>query len=82
MEEFRKRFPHIPMILEMDRENCPYGDRSKTEICTLTKNGVEKLFEKGANVVIIACNTASVNALRWMQQEVFRGKHILGVTIP
>lgn len=33
-------------------------------------------------MVIIACNTASVHALRWLQQEVFVGRHILGVMIP
>jgi glutamate racemase len=41
-----------------------------------------KLFDRWADVVILACNTASVHALRWLQQEVFVGRHILGVMIP
>lgn len=82
METFQKEFPDISMILEMDRENAPYGEKTGEEIRELTKKWVQKLFDRGANVVIIACNTASVHALRWLQQEVFIGKHILGVMIP
>ncbi|MBP9779367.1 aspartate/glutamate racemase family protein [Candidatus Gracilibacteria bacterium] len=72
----------IEMILEMDRDNAPYGSRESTDIKELTKRGTEKLFARGADVVILACNTASVHALRWLQQEVFIGRHILGVTVP
>ena len=82
MDAFWKEFPDISMIIEMDRENAPYGHRSGDEIRELTKNGVQRLFDRGADVVILACNTASVHALRWLQQEIFFGKHILGVTVP
>lgn len=70
------------MILEMDRENAPYWGKSGEEIRSLTKKWVEKLFARWADVVILACNTASVHALRWLQQEVFVWRHILGVTAP
>lgn len=82
METFQKEFPDISMILEMDRENAPYGEKTGEEIRELTKKWVQKLFDRWADVVIIACNTASVHALRWLQQEVFVGRHILGVMIP
>lgn len=82
MNAFQNEFPDIPMILEMDRENAPYGHRSRDEIRELTKKWVERLYARWAVVVILACNTASVHALRWLQQEVFIGRHILGVTVP
>lgn len=82
MDAFQKKFPDVSMILEMDREHAPYGGRSDREICELTYAGVGKLFERWADVVILACNTASVHALRPMQQEVFVWRHILGVTVP
>lgn len=82
MDAFQNEFPDIPMILEMDRENAPYGDKTEQEIRDLTKKWVERLYARGAEVVILACNTASVHALRWMQQEVFVGRYILGVTVP
>ncbi len=82
MEEFKKTFPDIAMILEMDRANAPYGGKDGDEIRNLTRSGVERLFERWATVVILACNTASVHALRWLQNEIFPGKHILWVTVP
>lgn len=82
MEEFQKLYPGITMKLFMDRENAPYGGKSGEEIRLLTKRWVEKLFHEGCDVVILACNTASVHALRWLQTEVYPGKHILWVTVP
>jgi glutamate racemase len=37
MDAFQKEFPDIRMIIEMDRENAPYGHRSGDEIRDLTK---------------------------------------------
>ena len=82
MEAFQKEFPDISMIIEMDQLNAPYGNKTDEQIKEFTKNGVTRLFDQWVDVVIIACNTASVHALRWLQQEVFIGKHILGVMIP
>lgn len=82
MEEFQRRFPHVPMILEMDRIHCPYGERSREEIREFTRVWVQKLFDRWADVVILACNTASVYALCWLQNEIFPTRHILGVTNP
>lgn len=82
MWEFQKAFPATEMVLFMDRKNAPYGDRTWEEIKKLTHAGVENLFAQWVDVVILACNTASVHALRWLQQEVYPGRHILGVTVP
>lgn len=82
MEEFQKLYPDIEMILFMDREHAPYGGKTWEEIRFLTKRGVDTLFREWADVVILACNTASVHALRWLQQEIYPGRHILWVTVP
>lgn len=82
MEEFKSLYPYLDLRLYMDRENAPYGGKSWDEIRILTKKGVEKLFEEGSDVVILACNTASVHALRWLQNELYPEKHILWVTVP
>ena len=37
MEAFQKEFPDIEMILEMDRKNAPYGNKSQEEIRLLTQ---------------------------------------------
>jgi glutamate racemase len=82
LKEFQKAFPEKEMILEMDREHAPYGGKIWEEIRKLTKIWVDTLFDRGADVVILACNTASVHALRWLQQEIYPEKHILWVTVP
>lgn len=46
MEEFQGEFPDISMILEMDREHAPYGNRTDEEIKNLTRDGVSRLFTR------------------------------------
>lgn len=38
METFQREFPDSTMILEMDRANAPYGDKTGEEIRMLTKD--------------------------------------------
>ncbi len=72
----------IETVIYADYDNCPYGDRSPDEIVELTTNGVHCLFGQWCDVVILACNTASVHALRHLQNTLPRHQRILGVTYP
>ncbi|MEX0917564.1 MAG: glutamate racemase [Candidatus Paceibacterota bacterium] len=69
-----------------DTAHVPYGDRSEEEIYELTKAGVTHLFEEGSVLVILACNTASSETLRRLQDtflvEQYPDRKILGVIIP
>ena len=69
-----------------DTANVPYGDKSEEEIYELTKAGVEALFEKECILVVIACNTASAETLRKLQDtflvEEYPDRKVLGVIIP
>ena len=78
----KHRFPEWSYLYYADYEHCPFGERSPEEIQELTIAGVQKLFDAGATIVILACNTASAWTLRKLQTEVFPDKKILGVTIP
>lgn len=73
----RRRYPDYDYLYFGDYDNCPYGDRTPEEIQTLTISGVQKLFDAGASIVILACNTASAWTLRRMQTEVFPERRIL-----
>jgi glutamate racemase len=42
-----------------DTKNLPYGEKTPAQIATLGSAGVLKAFEQGADMVFIACNTAS-----------------------
>lgn len=86
MNSVRDTMPHYDYIFYGDTKHLPYGNRPESEIYTLTRNGVEYLFREGALVVIIACNTASAETLRKLQDTYLMKKYpqrkILGVIIP
>ena len=42
-----------------DTKNLPYGEKTPGQIATLGSAGVLRAFEQGADMVFIACNTAS-----------------------
>ncbi|MFV3127690.1 glutamate racemase [Niveispirillum sp. KHB5.9] len=69
-----------------DHADAPYGDRPPEEIYHLTLAGMSRLFERGARLIIVACNTASAVALRRLQQtwldHAWPGRRVLGVLVP
>ena len=85
MKRFRSKFPELDMVYFGDRANCPYGDKSGNEIRSLTERWVAFLFEQGASIVIIACNTGAAYAVRPLQNTLrtsWSSKQVLSVTIP
>ena len=46
-----------------DSKNAPYGQKTKEEIIQLSKKNVEWLLNHNAKVIIVACNTATTNAI-------------------
>ncbi len=88
--ELTRRFPDRDFVYLADQANAPYGGRGGEEIVDLTRAGCERLFEAGANVIVLACNTASAIALRRLQQTWVaeaRARHgrpvnVLGIIVP
>ncbi len=85
-KHFIKRLPGFNYIYLGDNARVPYGGKSREVIYEYTKEAIDFLFDKGANLIIIACNTASAEALRKIQQEYlpqrYPGKKVLGVIRP
>lgn len=83
LEAVQKRLPNLPTVYLGDNANAPYGVRTADDIYTLTTASVQRLFDAGCDLVILACNTASAAALRRMQENwVPRDKRVLGVFVP
>jgi len=88
--ELTRRFPERDFVYLADQANAPYGGRGGEEIVDLTRAGCERLFEAGANIIVLACNTASAIALRRLQQtwapslreRYGRPVNILGIIVP
>lgn len=83
---FRKAIPQADFLYLGDTLHVPYGPRSAEAIYEFTLNAVKYLFDAGCPLVIIACNTASANALRRLQQTYLPGaypdRRVLGVIVP
>ncbi|WLD23215.1 glutamate racemase [Flavobacterium dauae] len=58
-----KLLPNENTIFLGDSINAPYGQRSKEEIIQLSKKNTEWLLQQNAKVIIVACNTATTNAV-------------------
>ena len=69
LEEIKKAIPTEEYIYLKDTENFPYGEKSKEEIIKLTRNNIRKLIEKQAQLIVIACGTATSQALETVKKE-------------
>lgn len=85
-KEIKKALPDYSYIYLGDNLRSPYGGRSQEAIFEFTKQAVDFLFKQGCQLVILACNTASSEALRKLQQEwlpkAYPDRRILGVICP
>lgn len=86
LEHLVRRLPNNDFIYLGDNARAPYGTRSFDVVYQYTLEGVRHLFEQGAHLVILACNTASAKALRTIQQHdlplIDSSRRVLGVIRP
>ena len=59
--------PHENTIYLADSKNAPYGQKPKNEIIELCKKNTELLLKKGAKLIVVACNTATTNAISYLR---------------
>ena len=86
VREIRKKLPHYSFTYLGDNARTPYGSRPLDVIHQYTLEGIVELFGRGAELIIVACNTSSSVALRKIQQEYLPRHHpekrVLGIVIP
>lgn len=83
----RKNMPQYNYVYLGDTKNLPYGNKSQNQIYKNTVRAIEYLFKQDCILVIVACNTASSQALRRVQQEwlpksKWQDRKVLGVIRP
>ena len=83
LQAVQERLPEVEFVYLADSAHAPYGVRTADDIFELTTASVQRLFDAGCDLVILACNTASAAALRRMQESwVPADKRVLGVFVP
>lgn len=69
LKEFRKQNPQENIIYLGDTKRFPYGSKSKESIIELTKKGIDFLLSKNVKAIVIACGTATSQALEEVQKQ-------------
>lgn len=85
-KDIERVLPEYDYIYLGDNARAPYGNHSQEVIYEYTRQAVDYLFDQGCTLIILACNTASAEALRKLQQNYvpkkYPNKNILGVIRP
>jgi len=80
LKAIRKHYPRVDIVYLGDTARVPYGTKSKDTVIRYSLECAEFLKEKGIQLLVVACNTASSYAL-----EVLRSKFdfpVFGVIEP
>ncbi|MDF0707995.1 MAG: glutamate racemase [Bacteroidota bacterium] len=62
-KEVVRMLPFEDTIYLADSANAPYGEKPKEEILGLSVKNTEYLLEQGCKIILVACNTATTNAI-------------------
>lgn len=68
-KEVAKMLPNEKTIYLADSANAPYGEKSKEEILRLSIKNTEYLLGQGCKIVLVACNTATTNAIDYLRSH-------------
>ncbi|MBR6184029.1 MAG: glutamate racemase [Bacteroidales bacterium] len=69
MREIRKVLPSGRFIYYADNAHCPYGEKSAAYIQDRARAITRLLLDKGAEVIVVACNTATGAAITTLREE-------------
>ena len=69
LAEIRKELPNEDIIYLGDTQNFPYGNKTKEQIIECSIKNVETLIKKGVKIIVIACGTATSQAIEELQAK-------------
>jgi len=68
-KEITLLLPNEDTIFLADSKYAPYGNRSKKEITALCIKNTDKLLELNCKIIVVACNTATTNAIKTLRSQ-------------
>ena len=63
LHELRRLMPQARLRYLADTAHAPYGERSPDDICALSLDAAGWLIGRGAQLIVVACNTATAHAI-------------------
>lgn len=68
-KEINALLPYENTIYLADSKYAPYGTKGKERIIELSIKNTELLLSKGCKIIVVACNTATTNAIDYLRQH-------------
>ena len=68
-KELHALLPHEHTIYLANSKNAPYGNKTNQEIIDLSIKNTEFLMNRGCKLIIVACNTATTNAISYLREH-------------
>ena len=69
LRAIREQIPAEPIIYFGDQGHVPYGSRSMEQIQSFSEAITRFLLAQGAKIIVVACNTASAAALKYLREK-------------
>jgi len=69
LKELLARLPNENFVYFGDTARVPYGNKSSDTVRRFSSENVKLLLERGVKMVVVACNTATADALPQLQSE-------------
>ncbi|TJY60891.1 glutamate racemase [Sinimarinibacterium sp. CAU 1509] len=67
LRELQRLLPNEDFIYYADHAHCPYGGKSRQAIVDRTVAITEELLARGAKLIVVACNTATIAAVEYLR---------------
>ena len=68
-KEIHALLPNENTIYLADSKNAPYGPKGKEKIIELCIKNTDLLLSKGCKLIVVACNTATTNAIKYLRSN-------------
>lgn len=67
--ELYRALPNESLVYLGDGKNCPYGSQTADNILQYATQSVERLLERGCKLIVVACNTATAVAIKYLREK-------------
>lgn len=69
LEAIKKLLPYEEYYYLADSKHCPYGEKDDDELYRIVKANVEFLKAWGAQIIVVACNTATTRCIEKLRND-------------
>lgn len=80
LKEITRLLPDEKYIYYSDNAHCPYGDKTPEYIAGRCRAITDELVRRGADIIVVACNTATAAAVSILREEYSDREKVLALS--